>query len=317
MKSMNETVLGARGLRLSWPRIGLPAALGTLWLAFWLLAPGFATADNQWNISRQVSVLALAAMGQTFAVVSGGLDISVGAVVGLTSVVAAIGAGRYGTLPGFLLGLCVAGLVGALSGAVTAFFRVDPIIVTIAVLSLARGIAFYVTYGIPVTAVPQGYALLGSGFLGPLPAPAAFAVGVFLLVHLLMTRVPVGRNLYAVGGNEEAARLAGLSVRLHQVVAYGASAVLAGCAGIVLSSRASSGQATLGYGLELESIAAVVIGGTRLFAGDGSMPRAILGALVIAVLGNGMDLANISPYVRQVILGLIVIGAVLASNWRE
>jgi ribose transport system permease protein len=184
-------------------------------------------------------------------------------------------------------------------------------------LSLARGTAFYVTQGIPVTAVPRGYALLGSGFLGPVPVPALFALGVFLILHLMMMRVPVGRNLYAVGGNEEAARLAGLGVRRHRVVAYGASAALAGCAGIVLSSRANSGQATLGYGLELESIAAVVIGGTRLFAGDGSMPRAILGALVIAILGNGMDLASISPYVRQMILGLIVIGAVLVSNWRE
>jgi ribose transport system permease protein len=307
----------ARSLGLSWTQIGLPAALAALWLGFWFMAPGFATADNQWNISRQVAVLALAAMGQTFAVVSGGLDISVGAVVGLTSVVAALAAGWLGTLPGLLLGLCAAGVLGTVSGAVAAFFRADPIIVTIGMLSLARGIAFYVTQGIPVTAVPRGYALLGSGFLGPVPVPALFALGVFLILHLMMARVPVGRNLYAVGGNEEASRLAGLGVRLHRVVAYGASAALAGCAGIVLSSRANSGQATLGYGLELESIAAVVIGGTRLFAGDGSMPRAILGALVIAILGNGMDLANISPYVRQVILGLIVISAVLVSNWRE
>ncbi len=305
-----------RGGWLTWTRVGLPAALAALWLVFWFAAPGFGTADNQWNITRQVAVLALAAMGQTFAVVSGGLDISIGSVVAFTSVLAALAAGQWGPLPGLMAGVLGAAAVGSVSGAIVAGFRVEPIIVTIGMLSVARGAAFYITNGIPITAVPAGYNLLGSGFLGALPAPAAFAALVFLVVHLVMTSSPVGRNLYALGGNEEAARLAGVRVRLLRVVAYGASASLAGCAGVVLSSRANSGQATLGYGLELESIAAVVIGGTQLFAGDGSMPRAILGALVIAVLGNGMDLANISPYIRQVILGMIVIGAVLVSKLR-
>lgn len=316
MRGTEASLSVRNGRWLTWTRAGLPTALAALWLVFWFTAPGFATADNQWNITRQVAVLALAAMGQTFAVVSGGLDISIGSVVALTSVLAALAAGQWGTVPGLMVGVFGAAAMGSASGAMVAGFRLEPIIVTIGMLSVARGAAFYITNGIPITAVPAGYNLLGSGMLGPLPAPAAFAAVVFLVAHLVMTSTPLGRNLYALGGNEEAARLAGVNVRLLQIVAYGASGTLAGCAGVVLSSRVNSGQATLGYGLELESIAAVVIGGSRLFAGDGSMPRAVLGALVIAVLGNGMDLANISPYIRQVILGLIVIGAVLVSKLR-
>jgi ribose transport system permease protein len=301
----------------SWTRVGLPASLAAIWVGFWILAPGFASVDNQWNITRQVAVLALASMGQTFAIVSGGLDISIGSVVALSSILAALAAGQWGTTYGFVLGAIGGMAVGITSGAIVAMFRVEPIIVTIGMLSLARGAAFYITNGIPVTAVPADYRLLGSGFVGPLPAPTVFLAAVFAITHLVLARTHAGRNLYAIGGNEEAARLAGVSVPRYQVLAYGASAALASCAGIVLSSRANSGMATLGYGLELESIAAVVIGGTRLFAGDGSIARSVLGALVIAVLGNGMDLANISPYIRQVILGWIVIGAVLVSKLRK
>jgi len=307
-----NTVLNA--FRRRWSSFGPPAVLFILGGTFSIISSHFATADNMWNISRQAAPLILAAFGQTFSVISGGLDISLGSVVGLTSVVTAIVAIQFGTPIGILAGCLCAAACGTTSGLFIALFRVNPIITTIGMLSLARGVAFFITDGMPVIGMPMGFHIIGSGYIGFVPIPAIIAVAVLILTMLLLTRTFVGRNIYALGGNEEAARLAGINIKLYKILTYMFSGLLAGMAAVIMTSRANSGQATLGFGLPLETIASVVIGGTSLFKGEGTTARTFMGALVITTIGNGMDMACISPYIRQVILGVIVIIAVLFSQ---
>ena len=306
------TVLNA--LRSRWAGFGPPVVLFTLWGTFSIISSHFASADNLWNISRQAAPLILAAFGQTFSVISGGLDISIGSVVGLTSVVTAMAAIQFGTPTGILAGCLCGAACGTTSGLFIALFRVNPIITTIGMLSLARGIAFYITDGMPVIGLPEDFYAIGSGYVGSIPIPAIIAAVVLIITMFLLTRTVVGRNIYALGGNEEAARLAGINTKLYKILTYMFSGLLAGMGAIIMTSRANSGQATLGFGLPLETIASVVIGGTPLFKGEGSTARTFMGALVITTIGNGMDLAYISPYIRQVILGAIVILAVLFSQ---
>lgn len=304
-------------LKNYWSSLGIPIIIAFLFIFFSIISTNFATADNIRNIMRQASMLMLASFGQTFAVISGGLDISVGSIVALASVVTAIGILKGGILLGCLAGCVCGALLGATSGFFIAWFRVNPIIATIGMMSLARGLAFFLTDGIPITGLPNGFDWIGSGYLWFIPVPVVIALLILGLLYFLLSETVFGRNTFAFGGNEESARLAGINVKLYKLLAYMASGLLAGIAAIVISSRANSGQATLGYGLTLESIASVVIGGTRLFSGEGSVTRAFMGAIVITILGTGMDLAGISPYIRQITLGVIIVIAVMLSKIRS
>ncbi len=305
-----------RPSKIKWVNIGPPAVLFVLWSTFSIISTNFFTIDNMWNISRQASALMLASFGQTFAVINKGLDISVGSVVGLTSVVTAMASISFGIPAGIIAGCLCGALAGATSGVFISFFKVNPIITTIGMLSLARGTAFFITDGMPVTGMPSGFDWIGSGYIGVIPVPAIIAIAILFITVFILFKTTIGRNLYAVGGNEEAARLAGININFYKILTYTLSGLLAAMAAIIMSSRANSGQATLGDGLPLETIASVVIGGTFLFRGEGNTARTFMGALVITTIGNGMDLAYISPYIRQIILGFIVIIAVMISQVR-
>ena len=289
------------------------ALLIGLWVVLSLFGTRFFTLGNHMNLLRQASVLVLAACAQTLAVLGGGLNIAVGAIATLASVVAATAAVQFGTLAGFSVALLSILLLGLFTGAIVAWFRVDPIIATIGLLPIARGLAFLVSHGQPVTGVPSTYRFLGNHFVGPVPLSIMFAIFVAILLSLFLNRTIWGRKLYACGLDAESAMVSGIPVRWYRMVTYALSVVLAAVAGILLSSRINSGQATLGYEMSLESIAAVVIGGNKLFAGEGSVYKTILGALIITMLSNGMDMVHISAYVRQVILGSIVILLVFLS----
>lgn len=304
-------------LKLRWSKLGPLAVLLVLWGTFSLISTNFFTTDNMWNISRQASALILASFAQTFAVINKGLDISIGSIVGLVSVVAAMMSIEFGVPAGLIAGCLCGAFLGATSGFFIAFLKVNPIIATIGMLSLARGLAFFITDGMPVVDMPYGFDWIGSGYIGFIPVSAIIAVAVLIITMFILSKTIIGRNLYAVGGNEEAARLSGININFYKILTYTISGLLASMAAIVMSSRANSGQATLGYGLPLETIASVVIGGTALFKGEGSTARTFMGALVITTIGNGMDLAYISPYIRQIILGVIVIVAVLISQFRS
>ena len=304
-------------LKLRWASLGPLAVLLVLWSIFSIISTNFFTTDNMWNISRQASVLILASFAQTFAVINKGLDISLGSIVGLVSVVTAMVSIEFGVPEGIFAGCLCGAILGATNGFFISFFKVNPIIATIGMLSLARGMAFYITDGMPVTDMPYGFDWIGSGYVGFIPVPTIIAVIALIITMFILHLTVIGRNLYAVGGNEEAARLSGVNINFYKMLTYTISGLLAAMAAIVMSSRANSGQATLGDGLPLETIASVVIGGTVLFRGEGNTARTFVGALVITTIGNGMDLAYISPYIRQIILGVIVIVAVLVSQLRS
>ena len=288
-----------------------------LWIFLGIFATRFFTLGNHMNLLRQASILILAACAQTLAVLGGGLNIAVGAVATLASVIAATAAVQFGTLAGFGVALFSILLLGASTGFVIAWFRVDPIIATIGLLPIARGLAFLISNGQPVTGMPSTYRFLGNFFIGPVPVSILFAILAAVLLSLFLNRTIWGRKLYACGLDEEAARVSGIQVRLYRMMTYTLSIVLAAVAGILLSSRINSGQATLGYEMSLESIAAVVIGGNKLFSGEGKVSKTILGAFIITMLSNGMDMVHVSAYVRQILLGSIVILLVLLASRKK
>jgi ribose transport system permease protein len=310
-------VVASRKSRLAPGNLGALLILVAAWVVFSLTVNDFATEANFWNILRQAAVLSLAAFGQTFAIIVGGIDISVGGIVAVVSSISALSAVRFGALQGLVIGVLGGAAFGTLSGFFIARFRVQPVIATIGMLSFARGFGFQISNGQPTSHLPEGFSDLGSGYVGPVPTPAILAVVVMLILHYLLTNTQFGRAIFAIGSNEEAARLGGINVTVYKMLAFTMSGLLAGFASIVLTSRANSGQPTLGQGMELETIAAVVIGGTSLGGGVGGVLRTVVGVLIIASLGNAMNLANVSPYLQQVVIGLAIIVAVLLDNLQK
>jgi ribose transport system permease protein len=306
-----------RPLTVAWERLALPLFILVMGLVFGSLNSNFFSWTNLTNVARQSSVLALLSIGQTFAVVSGGIDLSVGSLLGIVSVLGSMQLVSFGLVPGIAGGVLVATLAGAVNGALIARTKIPPFIVTLGMLSLARGTAFTVTGGMPVVGLPEAVQVIGAGSVGPLPMPGVIAAVMFVGAHWLLRRTPFGRYVYAMGGNEAAAVAAGIDVRLHKFLVYCLSGFCAGVAGIVITSRTLSGQPTVGETMELYAIAAVVIGGTRLGGGDGSLVRTLLGVVVIAVLGNGLNLINVSSYIQLIVIGAIIIAAVGFDLWRR
>ncbi|MCL6592344.1 MAG: ABC transporter permease, partial [Alicyclobacillus sp.] len=282
-----------------------------LCMVFGLIQPNFLSLDNVRNILLQAPPLLLLAFGETFPVLTGGFDLSVGSMVSAASVVTAMVDMQAGLGPGLLAGICTGAVMGLLNGLGVAVLRINPFVVTLGMLSFASGFALYITGGLPIQNLPNSFSYLGTGYVGTVPVAAVVAFIVFLLLWFVLEKTPWGRYTYAVGGNEEAARASGIAVRRYITVAYIMSGGLAACAGILLSSRVASGLPTLGVGMELDAIAAVVIGGVSLRGGVGRMPGVVLGALILTVIQNGLDLANISSFVQEMVTGVIIVAAVL------
>jgi len=295
--------------------LGLPLLLATTFAYLALTTPRFASVSNIQDVVRQGAPLAILAFGQTFAILSGGIDLSVGGTVGLASVVDTTIAKQFGFAQGAIAAIAAGIAVGAVNGLFIARFRVNPFIVTLGMLSIVRGISLTITGGSYVQGMPPGFSNLGFGFLGPVPLPALVAVGAFALAFVLLKLTPFGRQVFAVGGNREAARLSGLPVSRVLWAIYMVSGAMAGIAGVVLSSRVSSGQPDLGQGLELQSIAAVVLGGVSLFGGQGSILGVLFGVLFISFLQNGLNLQNVPSFLQLTIIGGALILAVTLDRW--
>lgn len=297
-------------------------ALGLMVLALSLLSDRFLTPENGWNILRQISVNLCLSIGMTLVILSGGIDLSVGAILGLAGAVAA-GLLKNGlAVPGtevqlqfttsgaILAGLVVGGAAGWVNGFAITRFSLPPFVATLGMLSIARGLTMLWTGGFPITGLGDSFGHLGTGvFLGmPLPVWIMLALTAVFVVATKRTRF--GRHLYAVGGNERAARLTGLNVSGIKIAVYTLAGALAGVAGLIVTARLDSAQPNAGLGYELDSIAAVVIGGTSLSGGRGSVWGTVLGCLIIGVLNNGLFLLNVSPFWQQVIKGLVILLAV-------
>jgi ribose transport system permease protein len=294
--------------------LGVAASMVVLFAIFAFIQPLFAEPSNIGNIARQATEPALLALGQGFAMIAGGFDLSIGGNQGLVSAVVAYAAIKFGTGPGMVLGVLLGALIGLANGVLIARYRLPPFIVTLGMASFCRGIAYLATGGLPVFNLPADFAYLGgTARIGPVPLATVIGLILFLLLYILLTRTKFGYHVYAIGGNEPAARLAGIAVVRTRTIVYVLSGTLAGLAGVMLSSRVNSGQPALGDGSELLSVAAVIIGGVRLRGGQGSLFGVLLGVLLLAELANGLNLINMPSYVQLVATGLIVMVASVGS----
>jgi len=297
-------------------KFGMLAAFLLICLLLSLATPNFFSLQNMTIVLRQVSINGILAIGVTFVIITGGIDLSLGSVVALAGVVAALFAHpeEYPLMVPIALALMVGAGIGGLNGLVITKGRVASFIVTLGMMTIARGLALVFSDGRPVTNLSDSFNAIGGGNLAGIPIPILIFALVIVLAILLLNHTRIGRYMYAVGGNEKAAYASGVRVDRVKMVAYVVCSGLAALAGIVLASRINTGQPNAGVAYELDAIAAVVIGGTSLSGGIGSIGGTVLGVLLIGVINNGLDLLNISSYYQQIIKGVIIIAAVLIDR---
>jgi ribose/xylose/arabinose/galactoside ABC-type transport system permease subunit len=279
-----------------------------------LLSDRFLTTSNLINVARQVSINAIVAAGMTIVIITGGIDLSVGSTIALAGCAALLAAGPAGDPVGMIAGILVAAGVGLLNGALVAWGRVPPFIATLATMTVVRGAALVLTNGEPIVKTEGAYLWLGQASIGPIPVPILLMVATLLGTHWFLSRTRWGTYVYAVGGNAEAARLAGISLAGMQILVYVVGGALAGVAGLVLAARLSSAQPNTGVGFELDAIAAVVLGGTSLMGGEGTIWGTTVGAFIIGVLNNGFNLMNVSPFYQLIAKGAVIVVAVIVDQ---
>ncbi|MDR8392702.1 ribose ABC transporter permease [Aliifodinibius sp. S!AR15-10] len=284
-----------------------------------IMSPNFLTVTNLLIVVRQITINAMLAFGVTFVIISGGIDLSMGSVVAVAGVVAASFAhpGSYPLIVPLFAGLAVGVLIGAFNGFVITKGNVPPFIVTLGTMTIGRGLALIFSGGRPISNLSDSFGYIGGGELFGIPFPIVILGIIFVLCLVLLKKTVLGRYIYAVGGNEEAARASGINVKKIKIIVYTLCGGLSALGGIILASRISTGQPNVGVAFELDAIAAVVIGGTSLSGGIGTMTGTLIGALLIGVIGNGLDLMNVSSYYQQVVMGSIIIGAVLLDSIRR
>lgn len=285
---------------------GALVGLIILCIALFIATPVFLTVPNIINIGIQAAVVAIMAFGMTFVIVTSGIDLSVGSVAALSAMVSAWMFSNVG-LPGWLtliIGLLIGLLAGAASGLAIAYGKLPAFIATLAMMSVARGLTLVISGGTPV-ATSGAVNHLGAD-LGPIPVPVIMLALAGVVCWFILSRTVLGRSLYAIGGNEEAARLSGIPVRRILVAVYALAGLFAGLAGLVLAGRLSSAQPQAGMGYELDAIAAVVIGGASLSGGSGKASGTFIGAVLLAVIRNGLNILNVSSFWQQVVIGCVI-----------
>ncbi|ABK75223.1 ABC transporter permease [Mycolicibacterium smegmatis] len=312
-------VLGGPSLR-QLAQLGPVVALVLLAAVFAVSAPNFTSSANLTNVLQQVSITAIAAVGATVVILVAGIDLSVGSVVALTGSIAALylqhailSTGASAAVA-VLLSLVVGTACGFLNGVLITFCRVPAFIATLATLTALRGIALLVTNSYPISINNSAFTQIGIGKVGAVPIPVIIMAVTFAVGYVILHRLKIGRRIYAVGGNREAARLSGIRVSRVLLFAFTFAGLCAGVASVILTAKLSSGQPAGAVGFELDVIAAVVVGGTSLFGGRGRLAGTFLGALVIAVLGNGLTLMNVPFYWQQIVTGAVVVVAVVLDR---
>ncbi|HKB10924.1 MAG TPA: hypothetical protein VKD69_09720 [Vicinamibacterales bacterium] len=296
-------------------QFGTLIGLVTLCLVLWILTPYFLTISNLLNVAEQTSINAIVAVGMTFVILSGGIDLSVGSIVALSGVVLGL-ALRGGHLLAVALALSLAtgAACGAVNGLLVSLGGLPPFIVTLGTMSIARGAALLVTEGRPVSGFEASFRVLATGRAGFVPAPVVATALVYLVAQLVLTRTTFGRYVYAIGGNEEATRLSGVAVRFHKTMIYVVSGVTSAIAAVILTARLNSAQPIAGMMYELDAIAATVIGGTSLMGGEGTLAGTLVGALIMGVLRNGLNLLGVSSFLQQIVIGAVIVVAVLLDT---
>ncbi|MGH3975261.1 MAG: ABC transporter permease [Pseudonocardiaceae bacterium] len=300
-------------------QLATAGAVVVLFVYLSFASDAFLSANNLFNIGVQSAVVAIIAIGMTMVIITAGIDLSVGSVAALSGVLGAMMVAEYGV--GVPLAIVGGAAIGAIAGLVNGLLVTQagmaPFIATLGMLSVARGLVYIVTDSVAVSGAPPEFRLLGQGQLGALPIPILALVVVALAGHFVLTRTKLGRYAYAMGSNIEAARLSGIPVKRYLTIVYIISGILAGFGGMIAASRVNSGQPNFGIGLELDVIAATVIGGASLFGGEGRVIGTLLGALLIALIRNGSVLLDINTFYQQVIIGVIIWIAVFWDQYRR
>lgn len=301
-------------------------ALLVLCIVLTVLSDKFFTLDNGWNIARQISINVCISVGMTLIILTKGIDLSVGSMLAFSGAITAgllkngleipaldlyVGFTLFGAI---LAGLSIGGVLGVFNGWMITRFKVPPFVATLAMLTIARGATMLWTGGFPITGLGDNFAFIGTGWFLGIPMPVWITVVIVVLAVILTKKTKFGRHIYAIGGNESAARLSGININKIKIWVYAIAGILAAVGGIILTSRLDSAQPNAGMSYELDSIAAVVIGGTSLSGGRGSIMGTVQGALIIGVLNSGLVLLNVSPFWQQIIKGLVILVAVIMDR---
>jgi len=308
----------AKKLRGVFGRYGALVGLAVVVAVLSVACPGFCTSGNLINIVRQSSVHGVMAVGMTFVILTGGIDLSVGSVLALAGVLcAALEHHGAGVVLVVLGGLLIGAAAGFVNGLVVTKGKVTPFVVTLGMMSIARGLAHLYTGGQPVSGFGGNFRWVGTGVIAGVPVPIVVFAAVLVVAAVVLGRTRLGRYVYAIGSNEEAVRLCGVDVNRYKGAAYVICGAAAGLAGVVLTARLNAAETIAGTGYELDVIASVVIGGTSLMGGEGSVWGTLAGTLLIGTINNGMNLLGISPYWQLVVKGSIIVGAALLDRIRR
>ncbi|MBP9015523.1 MAG: ABC transporter permease [Candidatus Atribacteria bacterium] len=302
-----------------WDRIGILLAFIVVCILFGILTPVFFNPLNILNVIRQVSIIGVIAVGMTFVILLGGIDLSVGSVVAFTGIIAAGFQVKWGgsLFLSIVIPLLIGGGIGFLNGFISTKGGLHPFIVTLGTMSIFRGATLLVAKGRPISGMSKSFRFIGAGMIGPIPFPVILFLGSVIIAAIILRRTVFGRYIYAIGGNQEAALLSGIRVDRYKISAFTILGFLSALSGLILTSRLNSGELVAGEGYELDVIASVVIGGTSMMGGEGGVYGTLIGALLIGVISNGLNLLGVQPYWQMIVRGSIIILAVLMDKMKR
>lgn len=283
-----------------------------LFALFSVIARGFLTVNNLINVTRQVSLIGIVSVGMTLVILSGGIDLSVGSLLALCGTFTAylMVKAELPMIVAIIAGIGAGALTGLVNGLLITKVNIPPLITTLATMTGVRGAAYIITKGVPIYGFPKGFGIIGQGYIWVIPIPVVIMAVVFLAGYLVLNKLPLGRHIYGIGGNEEAAVLSGINVTKKKILVYVLSGLLAGIAGVVLLSRINTGAPTLGTGFELEVITAVVLGGVSIAGGEGKLRGVIVGVMIMGVLSNALIILGLDEYYQWVVRCFVLLFAV-------
>jgi ribose transport system permease protein len=287
------------------------SGLFVLGLVFTILSPYFFSANNLLTVATQTAVIAIIAIGQTYVLITGGIDLAIGSNMALAGMVAGLAMRAQLPVPlAVLMGLATGAAAGGVSGALVAFGRLPPFIATLGTMTVVRGLALTVTQAIPISGLPRGFTIWGTGSTLGIPNPVIVMVLLVVIFAFILAKTKLGRHVYATGSNFEAARLSGVNTKKVLLAVYIFSGLLAAFAGLIMAARIISAQPAAGDGYELDAVASSVIGGASTMGGEGSVAGTFIGAFVIGVLRNGLNLIGVSPFIQKIVIGVVIVGSV-------
>lgn len=282
---------------------------------FSILSPYFFSVNNLLTVATQTAIIAIIAIGQTYVMITTGIDLSIGSNIALSGMIA--GMAMTSGVPvwiSMILGLVAGCLVGAINGVMVAWGRIPPFIATLGTMTAIRGVSLTLTQGIPVSSLPKSFTFIGTGSLLGIPVPVILMIALTVMFGFILAKTRLGRHVYATGSNIDAARLSGVNTRAVLLKVYIISGFLAACAGLIMAARIISAQPAAGDGYELDAVASSVIGGTSTLGGEGLIAGTFIGAFIIGILRNGLNLVGVSPFIQKIIIGVVIVGSVFIDR---